>query len=89
MKQILLFLGFFIFSMYGFSQTSLSNSIESNSNDKLSLHQANGKSSYMKRKGEKIQTTENGIVIHQQDYKPDYPTPLHEPKIKPSILEND
>jgi len=39
---------------------------------------------------EKIQTTDHGIVTHQVDYTPKYPTPLFEQKPEPlNPAQND
>lgn len=39
---------------------------------------------------EKIQTTDHGVIVHQVDYKPLYPTPLFEQKPEPlNPAQND
>jgi hypothetical protein len=39
---------------------------------------------------EKIQTTDHGVIVHQVDYKPLYPTPLFQQKPEPlNPAQND
>lgn len=77
MKNFIITIICLLTSLLGFSQNKIeekgkeSNTIEINKTTKV------------KKQYEKIQITDNGVVVMQQDYTPEYPTPLNTPKPSP------
>lgn len=84
-KHVLLFC-FLSVSFAVFSQKTIENDDKKTIDDNTSSQKDANRVS---KPTEKIQTTDNGVVIHQQDYKPQYPTPMILPKSEPSVLVND
>ncbi len=94
MKKNTLFLFFISFSFVGFAQNTTNQQLKTEKSTiaKVVISKENQASSYAKgtllrKPGEKIQTTVNGVVVSQQNYQPAYPTRLYEPKPEPAPIK--
>lgn len=87
MKHLFFMLGFLFFTSICYSQSSNQSDVnlQNKINTFTSVSPSIQKSYTPKRSGERIQTTNHGVVVAQQDYTPEYPTRLFEPKSDPLI----
>ncbi|MBI2279518.1 MAG: hypothetical protein HYU68_02350 [Bacteroidetes bacterium] len=74
---ILFFVSIFCFSSFVTAQNIVDDSKKKTATDNTTTQKG---ANTVVKPTEKIQTTDHGTVIHQVDYKPEYPTPLFEQK---------